>query len=348
MLLAISAVAWLVLVWAHEPGPGEGDLVSLDLPEGGDVAALSAQLGEEGVVASPWLFSAYLRLLGAGDSLRVGSVRMPDDLSPAEVAARVARGLGPVRVRVLIPEGFHRHQVAARLAELGICDADRFRATTADPAFLARYEIDAPTAEGYLFPDTYQFRQEVEPARVAGRMIENFRRRVFPLLDARSEDFARLRREHEFSLREVVSLASIVEKEAAVHDERETVAGVFLNRLGSETFLPRRRLQADPTVSYGCVERPGDAASCAGFSGRITRAMLDDPDNRYNTYRHGGLPPGPISNPGLGSIRAVLAPVTHDYLYFVARGGRRHAFSATLEEHERNVDRYIRGRSEAP
>src|SRR5690606_9787343 len=132
---------------------------------------------------------------------------------------------------------------------------------------------------------------------------------------------------------EVVVLASVVEKEAAVADERPIIAGVFLNRLRSETFRPRRRLQADPTVSYGCLAEPEGARSCARFDGRITGAMRDAPRISYCSYRNEGLPPGPIANPGLAAITAVLDPTRHNYLYFVARGGRRHHFSATLDAH---------------
>ena len=105
------------------------------------------------------------------------------------------------------------------------------------------------------------------------------------------------------------------------------------------------RLQADPTVSYGCVAEPDRASSCLGFDGTITRPMLEDANNRYNTYRHGGLPPGPIANPGLDAIKAVLEPEVHDYLYFVARGGRRHSFSVELGDHHDAVDRYRYGQN---
>jgi UPF0755 protein len=156
---------------------------------------------------------------------------------------------------------------------------------------------------------------------------------------------ARLRREHRFTAHDVLILASIVEKEARVPEERPVIAGVFLNRLRSETFLPRRRLQADPTAAYGCLADPTCAPSCAGWNGRsITRRMLQDPANPYNTYRREGLPPGPIANPGLPSIRAVLEPERHDYLYFVVKGGGRHHFSETIEEHDRAVARYRRSR----
>ena len=121
--------------------------------------------------------------------------------------------------------------------------------------------------------------------------------------------------------------------------ERARIAGVFWNRLTSKRFLPRRRLQADPTVQYGCIAVPEAAPSCEGYEGRITRAMLDDPENPYNTYRHSGLPPGPISNPGKASLAAVIDPEKHDYFYFVASGSGRHHFSKTLRQHNIAVRR---------
>src|SRR5690606_9189799 len=141
-----------------------------------------------------------------------------------------------------------------------------------------------------------------------------FHRRFASLAEARAEALGRLSSELGFARHQVVILASIVEKEAAVDDERALIAGVFLNRLRSSTFRPLHRLQADPTVSYGCLAMP-EVPSCAGFGGRISRAMLEDAQNAYNTYRHGGLPPGPIANPGLASLEAVLVPAEHDYLF---------------------------------
>jgi UPF0755 protein len=166
---------------------------------------------------------------------------------------------------------------------------------------------------------------------------------VDPLFDEHAERLAWLEEELSWGRPEVLTLASIVEKEAAVADERPTIARVFINRMRSPEFRPKR-LQADPTVSYGCRTARDAAPSCEGFDGIITRAMLADRENVYNTYRHEGLPPGPICNPGVDSIRAVLTAEEHDYLYFVARGGGRHTFSATLEEHNDAVARYREGR----
>jgi UPF0755 protein len=130
-----------------------------------------------------------------------------------------------------------------------------------------------------------------------------------------------------------------VEREAADSSEHPLIASVFYNRLRDPTFRPLKALESDPTAGYGCLVEPALAPSCAGFQGQITPALLRDPKNRYNTYRHGGLPPGPIANPGESALAAVLTPATSDYLYFVASGRGKHAFSRTFEEHRRAIQR---------
>ncbi len=290
------------------------------------------------------IWSAFMRLHGADEALRSGGVMLADDLTPAEVMRRVSIGFGAVTVRFAVPEGLNRFEVARRFEGFGLGDAEDFVAATEDPALIASLGLEVESLEGYLFPDTYELTDELEAHEVARRMVENWRRRVEPLLDEREESLDELAATLDFSTHDLLTLASVVEEEAAVADERPIIAGVFLNRLRSGSFRPRHRLQADPTVSYGCVAAPEAARSCRGFDGGITRAMLNDADNPYNTYRHAGLPPGPISNPGLLAIEAVLSPVAHDYLYFVAKGHRRHAFSATLDAHNEAVRRYRRPR----
>lgn len=338
----VAALAWLVLVYPKREGQGGGREVAVELPAGASIDEVAFRLERAGVLASPRVFAFYMRLLGADEHLREGRVLLRDDMTVGEVARRIALGLGAAHVRVTIPEGFHRFDVAKRLAAYGVIDEDEFERATEDRALLEELEITGPSAEGYLFPDTYEFGDDATAEDVVRVMTRNFRQRVDELLRSHEGALTALSSDLEFGLHEVVILASVVEKEAAIDEERSIIAGVFLNRLRSTTFRPRRRLQADPTVSYGCLVT--EAPSCAGFRGRISRAMLEDSANFYNTYRHGGLPPGPIANPGLASIRAVLAPSSHDYLYFVARGGGRHAFSASLEQHNAKVDRFIRRR----
>lgn len=340
VVAALSALGWLLLVYPRVPADGDGHGVVLEIADPPDVAEVAAQLEALGVVEDARLFAIYLRVRGAARRLRTGSVLLATGLTPHQVAGRVLRGELGEPVRVTIPEGLNRFEIGARLMDAGVCTRRAFLRASALPVPGVE---GAASAEGYLFPDTYEFRQNSDPAEVVRRMVDNHRRRTEPLFERHAASLRELGASLGFGRHEVIVLASIVEEEAAVAEERPVIAGVFLNRLRSETFRPRHRLQADPTVAYGCLVARREAPSCASFDGRLTRAMLDDPANPYNTYRHGGLPPGPITNPGLAAIEAVLQPAEHDYLYFVARGGGRHEFSAELDAHNDAVDRFIRG-----
>lgn len=343
---AIVGLTWLFLVYPAGVRSSGRRGVELTVIVSGDdgIDDVAGELERLGAIDDARLFALYARLLGADEHLRRGAIRLRADMTVRTLLSRIAEGLGQTPVDVVIPEGFDRHEIAARLARWGVCEADAFLAATADRALLDELEIPGPTAEGYLFPDTYSLVTDSDPRELVRRFVRRYRsgtEAIFggeddhpPRIDVQARE--RLRRmglgDHE-----VLVLASIVEQEAVAREEQPIIAGVFLNRLESETFLPRHRLQADPTVSYGCKEEP-ERPSCAGFDGRrITRAMLDDPENPYNSYRREGLPPGPICNPGRAAIRAVLEHERHDYFYFVARGGGRHVFSASLDEHNEGV-----------
>lgn len=244
--------------------------------------------------------------------------------------------LGSDTSRVTIPEGFSRFDVADRLASRAICGREAFLSATTDPALLSSLGVPGTSAEGYLFPDTYELEVGIAPREIVRRMVETFRARTGTLFEEHAAALAALHA----TTHDVLVMASILEKEAIVSDEQPVIAGVFWNRLRRAEFVPHR-LQADPTVSYGCAVAPEAAPSCARFDGhRITRSMTNDALNPYNTYRNDGLPPGPISNPGLSAIEAALVPARHDYFYFVARGDRRHTFSRTLAEHDAAVGVY--------
>lgn len=256
----------------------------------------------------------------------------------------LAEGGNRSRVRVTIPEGFTRFEIAARMEKAGICSATTFLTAVTEPSVLdalnQAHSTRHESAEGYLFPDTYEFDRGTAAASVVRRMVNNFQARTQALF-ANAEQTSHPAKELGWNAHQILTLASIVETEAASANERAIIAGVFYNRLLSPEFKPKR-LQADPTVRYGCEAHPDSSEACRAYTGPITRAMLNDADNRYNTYRHEGLPPGPIANPGLASIRAALAPDAHAFLYFVAKGGGKHAFSRTLEEHNQAVARFRR------
>jgi UPF0755 protein len=259
------------------------------------------------------------------------------------VRSSVVKLVGGSVQRVTIPEGWNRFQVASRLEnQRVVSSAEAFLKATEDPALLDSLGIPSDTAEGYLFPDTYDFYRVSEPEDVVEKLVSNY------VLKIRN-----VSRRHSTGLRDLgplgddpehvaVILASIVEKEAVKTEEMPLIAGVFLNRLLDEKFKSHL-LQADPTVSYGCLAGVPLPASCSGFTGRLGRSHLDDATNPYNTYQHPGLPPGPISNPGISALEAVLAPADTKYMYFVARGNGTHSFSTTLEQHKAAVKKYRDG-----
>jgi len=342
---AIVALTWLFLVYPSgvRSNGGRGAELTVVVSSDDGIDDVAAELERLGAIDDAHIFSLYARLLGADEHLRRGAIRLRADMTVRTLLSRIAEGLGQTPVDVVIPEGFDRHEIAARLARWGVCDAEAFLAATADRALLAELEISGPTAEGYLFPDTYSLVTDSDPYELVRRFVRRYRQGTAAILGGDGDHPARRQQGRERLRRmglgdhDVLVLASIVEQEAVAREEQPIIAGVFLNRLESETFLPRHRLQADPTISYGCKEEP-ERPSCAGFDGRrITRAMLDDPENPYNSYRREGLPPGPICNPGRDAIRAVLEHERHDYYYFVARGGGRHVFSATLDDHNEGV-----------
>ena len=339
-LSAAGGIGWLVLYYPRQPGPGEGEIVEVELLPGIRPETLAARLFDAGALAHPRLFALYLRVLGADRKLRTGAVLLRDDMGPRALLRRVAEGFGPVEVRITLVEGSTRFDMARELERWGLCRSEAFLRQTENQQLLRQYGLEVAGAEGYLFPDTYRLQDGLGARELVRRLLANFRKRTDSLLRESPEALLRLKQQLGWSLSEVVILASIVEKEAAVASERPVIAGVFLNRLLKPDFKPRR-LQSDPTVAYGCLISIGRASSCSTFNGwRVTRSMTQDTANLYNTYRHEGLPPGPICNPGLASVRAVLAPAEHDYLYFVAAGNGRHRFSATLQEHDRAVQAY--------
>jgi UPF0755 protein len=229
------------------------------------------------------------------------------------------------------------------LESKGIAEAKALEALARDREFLANHGIAGDTVDGYLFPDTYDFRLGEKPAAVLERLINRHRAVWNELSQKYGRQLTKLKQQMHWTDREVLILASIVEKEAVEGTERPRIAQVFLNRLTSPSFSPKR-LETDPTIRYGCMVPLEKSAGCKSWTtgDRLRRAQLDDSDNPYNTYRHEGLPPGPISNPGKSSMAAAINPDGSNYFYFVAKDARNHIFSTTFEDHKRAVDKYQR------
>jgi len=199
------------------------------------------------------------------------------------------------------------------------------------------------SAEGYLFPATYDVKVDTDPRELVRMLVREADKRWAALSAPRQDGLRSLQSTLGWGRREVLTLASIIEKEAVVDEERPLIASVFLNRLLDPNFKPKR-LQSDPTSIYGCVAHPDEAPSCADFSGKPSSEINRDAKNRYSTYVNAGLPPGPIANPGVKSIEAVLAPAATKYFYFVAKGGGRHAFSESLGAHNTAVHKDGKGK----
>lgn len=339
------ATAVLLLGFGRSKGPARaGAAVEIDWPEGIGSEEAAALLAEKGLVESRDTMTIFLRATGGTTGFAAGPHLLPEGATPWELRRLLARSFLRPSAKLTIPEGYNRFDIAARVEKLRIAGRRAFLAATTDQALLDELGIErggqvgAESAEGYLFPATYEFGLDSDPRDVVRRLVAEANKRWESVLSQRQAGLASLRASLGWGRREVLTLASIIEKEAAVDDERPIIASVFLNRLLAPDFRPRR-LQSDPTSSYGCVAWPAEAPSCAEFQGKPTPAINRDAKNRYSTYAHEGLPPGPIANPGARSIEAVLAPSATRFFYFVAAGGGRHTFSESLDAHNDAVHR---------
>jgi UPF0755 protein len=282
------------------------------------------RMKESGVVRYALPLVVAARATGLDDRLRPGYYSFGGDTTPWGVFRALSEGR-VVEAVVTVIEGDSLHEVKGKLSERGLVSTADFDRLAHDSAFLARLSVEATSLEGYLFPDTYRFYKGAEPEEVLGAMVRRLREQYAGDLPSRARLMG-------LSEREVLTLASIIEKEARSEAERPLVSAVYHNRL--RRGIP---LQADPTAIYGIKPQ------CEGVTLEDVRRKT-----AYNTYFIKGLPPGPIASPGLASIKAALYPAEAPYLYFVASGdGTTHTFSATLKEHERAVRKYRLARAQA-
>jgi UPF0755 protein len=331
ILSAVVLVAALVRFLGTKR-EGVGRAVEVWWPKD-DPSRGSALLAASGIIDSPRTFHEVLAVAALFVHPEPGPHLLRDDSSPAEVIRRLARLSSRASTRVLVPEGWNRFQISERLEASSVCSRRAFDVAVTDPSILGRLGIAGDSAEGFLFPATYELFADTPGDAVAAEMVATATTRLAALRARRADAWQRLTDKYRWSERDVVTLASIVEREAARVEEQPLVASVFFNRLDSLDFKPQRTLQSDPTAGYGCLVHP-ELDSCRGASGRVTAEMLRDAGNPYNTYRHAGLPPGPIANPGERALDAVLNPAATDFLFFVAAGDGRHTFTRTFEEHE--------------
>jgi UPF0755 protein len=329
--------------YPDRPGTGGAQPITVDIPRGASFPDVLALMVEEGVISSDEAthFKLFVLHKGAARKITAGPHVFRADMTPTEILEELQRKQKAEELQITVPEGKNILEIAQLLADAGLGDADALERAMRDRALLDALGIDGPTAEGYLFPDTYKFRTQATPEEIVERMVKRHRQ-VYEDLGRRHRDAVeQLERTLGWGEREIVTLASIVEKETGAEHERPLIAGVFLNRLRFTSFQPKL-LQTDPTIIYGCTVPAEKSEACQKFEGRIRTIHLRDKDNHYSTYANEGLPPGPISNPGRAALEAVLAPKKSRFLYFVSRNDGTHEFSKSESEHEKWVDLYQR------
>ncbi|MFC1821698.1 endolytic transglycosylase MltG [Thermodesulfobacteriota bacterium] len=307
-------------IFLISPADESGEEQIVVITEGLSLKGVAQKLEEKGLIRNRTLFWLWARTMGYARNIKSGEYVMSARLPPVKILEKLTRG-GVMTHPVTIPEGLTRRQIADLLAVKGLGDKEQFLALTRDPALAKKYGIPGETLEGYIYPDTYHFARGLSARAVIETMINRFWQLVEPLKERAGEI--------NMDIGEVIILASIVEKETGKSEERPVIASVFLNRLKR-----RMRLDSDPTVIYGLDN----------FDGNLTRKDLAKP-TPYNTYLIRGLPPGPIANPGIASIKAVLYPARTDYLFFVSKNDGSHYFSKTLAEHNKAVWKYQKRRS---
>jgi len=339
-----GGLAWQALRYPDSHPSGAPHDAQLTVEKGMSLGEISRRLADRGLLDHPSWFRFYVNQRGLAQKIRAGQYTLSSKMSPKELLQRLIEGVPVEEVAVTIPEGKNMVQVAEILDSAGVCSGDEALKLMRDAAFAHSLGVPNTTLEGYLYPDTYRFRAKSTPAKVLAQLVKHGQDVLAALEKQHASGVAMLKSKYGFGDREIVLMASLVEKETAQPAERPRIAGVFLNRLRLPTFVPHK-LETDPTIVYGCTVPTRKSAACKKFEGRIRKIQLTDADNPYNTYTHEGLPPGPISNPGRAALEAVLQPDATPYLYFVSKNDGTHYFSKTRAEHEAAVNKYQRNKS---
>jgi len=317
-----TAVFAGMMFWVRMTEPYKGysaPELFVQIPQGAGTAQIARALADAGIVKDPWTFRAALLWTRRARSLKAGEYHFDQPLTATDVVDKLARGDVYVR-RLTFPEGLTIIEMSKLYESKGFGTAQQFQQAAGNAALIKDLDPQAPDLEGYVFPETYALPRGTPAAKLVASMVGRFRT-VF------TDDLRQRAAAQGLTVRQAVTLASLVEKETANPDERPVVAAVYRNRMKIGMAM-----QADPTVIYA-LEKAGT------WNGNIRREDLAI-DSPYNTYKYPGLPPGPIASPGKRSIEAALAPADVPYLYFVSRNDGSHVFSRTLDEHNRNVQKY--------
>lgn len=319
--LLVVVAAWAVYT-VFRPYQGfSGTAQFVLIPPGASAGAIGQALEANGVVASARLFWITTRIQGQAGRLQAGEYRFDRPSRLIDVATKIATGQ-VYRRRVTIPEGLTMDEIASLLEAAAFGDKQTWLAEMSRKELVDDLDRRASSLEGYLFPETYDYTRQTGPAQMIEKMVANFRRKFSDKEHSRASQLG-------MTVREVITLASLIEKETGQASERPLVSAVFHNRLKRGMLL-----QCDPTVIYA-VKR------VKAYDNVVNQSDLEL-DSPYNTYKYRGLPPGPIANPGSDSIQAALYPDAADYLYFVSRNDGTHLFSKGLGEHQLRVQQYQR------
>jgi UPF0755 protein len=300
------------------PSGGGKNVRILEFREGYTLKKVARELEQSRIISSALLFTLYVRLLGADEKVKAGAYQFNDGMTPAKILHKLITGEVYER-HFAVPEGYSIYQIATLLEQRSLFRKDAFLKQCFNRSLLDDMGIKEPSVEGYLYPGTYDITSHTTEAGLIKEMVAQFRVHFSLELDVKAKEL-------QMSPTGILTLASMVEKEAVAAEERPLIASVFYNRLKKK--MP---LQSDPTAVY----------RLRAFAGKITRQDLRN-DSPYNTYKISGLPPGPIGNPGRDAIEAVLNPAKTKYLYFVSKMDGTHYFSATLDEHNLAVRKYLK------
>lgn len=320
-IYAVRVFLLIGLIWylacLYVPS-GQGSVVcDISFPPGSGIRKLANELKAGGVIRSSWHFVLMTRLRGDAHRLKAGEYRFSDDMTPDTILNKIVTGEADYR-KFTLPEGYSVYQAAELLEQKGYFRKDTFLKKCRDKSFLLRFGLKETSVEGYLYPATYNLSRGGSEEQLLEQMIGQSDKNYAALQEGDSTG--------RFTRHEIVTLASIIEKEAVSADEKPLISSVFHNRL--RIGMP---LQSDPTAVYGV----------RAFSGKVSKADIQRP-SPYNTYLNKGLPPGPIGNPGRDAIKAAMSPAKTGFLYFVARQDGTHQFSQNLADHNRAVVRYLR------
>jgi UPF0755 protein len=318
--VGVAGVYLNIVTYAETPTNTSSVEKVVVVQPGQGLTAISTLLYQNKVILHPFKFRLLAQIKGYDKHIKAGEYMLSSAMTPKKILETMVDGKVYLR-RLTIPEGYNLKQIAQAVETAGFApEADFFKAAT-DPDLVHSKGIEAQTFEGYLFPETYYFPKGVKPEDIISTMVRRFWSVFKPEWEEQTKSLG-------LTIHQVLTLASIIEKETAVSDERPIISSVFHNRLKRNM-----RLESDPTVIYGI----GD------YNGNITRKDLERP-TPYNTYTRRGLPPGPISNTGAKAIEAALYPAETKFLYFVSKNDQTHYFSTNFKDHNRAVRKFQLGR----